>query len=82
MLYTTCVMPNASNRRIANGVAIILGTALLYFIFEDEQIMYLVRNTNTAIATNQTLNPVLRIPIKCTGNKCEVYIDAITPEPN
>ena len=76
------VMPSA-NRRINKEVCIILGKALLFSIFEDdenhipEDISTRVKTAYAGVAVDPSQNPVIRVPIVCTGHEGEVYIDTI-----
>ena len=75
------------NRRIADEVCIILGKAMLFFIFGDttnhlpEDIFTCVKNTCAGVTNdvNQAA-PAVRFLIVCTGHKDEVYIDTIASD--
>ena len=79
------VMPSA-NRRITKEVCIILGKALLFFIFEDEEnhipedISTRVKTAYAGVTVDPSQNPVIRVPIVCTGHEGEVYIDTIATD--
>ena len=79
------VMPSA-NRRITKEVCIILGKALLFFIFEDEtnhipeDISTRVKTAYAGVTVDSSQNPVIRVPIVCTGHEGEVYIDTIATD--
>ena len=79
------VMPS-SRQRISEEVSKILGTALLFFIFEDstnhipEDIVTRVRNAYAGVSNDPTQNPVARVPVVCTCHEGEVYIDTIASD--
>jgi len=79
------VMPSAKGR-LADSVCIILGKALLFFIFEDktnhapDDIVTRVKNAYAGVTNDVTQAPVVRVPIVCTGHEGEVYIDTIASD--
>ena len=79
------VAPNI-RKQFDDNVALILGTVLLYMIYQDEDIQipnFIKRRVLEAMPTvSRTLNdnPVRRIPVVCTSNDGEVYIDEILSE--
>ena len=79
------VVPNIKKRFNAD-VTLILGTALLYLIFEDEHrvvprvLRERVLQALHTVSRTPRENPVKRIPVVCTGNDGEVYIDEILSE--
>ena len=81
------VAPNI-RKRLVDDVTLILGTALLYFIYQDEDnqvpscIKRRVFDAMPTVSRTPNENPVAQIPVICTGNDGEVYIDAITTQDN
>ena len=79
------VVPNL-RKRFSDEVALIFGTALLYYIYADtesqvpDELKKRVFDARGSEAEN--VNPVKRIPVVCTGNDGEVYIDEIAPQTN
>ena len=78
------VVPNI-RKRFDDETAVILGTALLYLVFcindnTNNVPINLSNRIRTAYAnsvTDPTILPVRRVPIVCTGNEGEIYIDEI-----
>ena len=83
----TYVTPN-TRTRLGDRVALILGKALLWYVFHPDAKDYLppamYQRIMDAYAARQVLpantNPVLRKPIIITGDEAEVYIDEIPEE--
>ena len=76
------VVPNI-RKRFDDDVTLILGTVLLYMIYQDEDnqipnfIKKRVLDAMPTVSRTPNENPVRRIPVVCTGNDGEVYIDEI-----
>ena len=66
-----------------DNFTLILGTVLLYMIYQDEDnqipnfIKKRVLDAMPTVSRTPNENPVRRIPVVCTGNDGEVYIDEI-----
>ena len=78
------VVPNI-RKRFDDETAVILGTALLYLVFciNDNtnnvpvNLSNCIRTAYVNSVTDPTILPVRRVPIVCTGNEGEIYIDEI-----
>ena len=76
------VVPNI-RKRFCDEVTLLFGIALLYHIHRDEHNQvpsFLKRRVFDALPTvsrTPNINPVARVPVVCTGNDGEVYIDEI-----
>ena len=81
------VAPNI-RKRVGDEAAVILGNALLYAIFNisddtnnvPPNILNRVRAAYSDLVSDPSISPVTRVPVVCTGNEGEVYIDAILTE--
>ena len=77
------VVPNLK-KRFDNDVALIFGTALLYYVYADEsnqvppEIKTRVRSAMTSVSPRPNDNPVKKSPVVCTGNDGEIYIDELS----
>ena len=75
-------------KRFSDDVALIFGTALLYYAYADESnhvpnvIKSRIFDAMRGVSEHPTENPVEKVPVVCTGNDGEVYIDEISPSMN
>ena len=80
------VVPHIS-KIFPKEVALIFGTALLYYTFADESnhvpsiIKKRIFDAMRGVSQRPNENPVQKVPIVCTGHDGEVYIDEISSEP-
>ena len=75
------------NKMFLNDVALIFGTALLYYTFADESnhvpnvIKKQIFDAMRGVLQHPNKNPVEKVPVVCTGHDGEVYIDEISSKP-
>ena len=86
----THVVPNVA-RRLPHDVSVVLGTALMWYVFAPEGQNDVPQNIrdrvkNAYVTVNNQLeeddNPIAKIPLVITGNEGEVYMDAIPHDEN